>query len=272
MAAKNQTGISTKTTVNNNVFYFIETLRENYELLDTTATIKKLDESGNVYTDVVPSSELQSLKDKAGILLSSFISYMENGLFTDSTLDKQITELKLDGAKNKEIIEALGLKSSTLRVRYSRITKKVYRDVFNRETVPSGLAEFTNATAMNRTIMRLRACNIRVSLEKNLPYEYKRRIDSIIEGVTYDKSDITQDSYVNALYLLFICSRQFFETMLTDISPEALAFVVQSLRAFDYNKVSASYGYLLENVESMFTKSRNEIAETLKTELKARNI
>lgn len=265
---KNPSGVSTRTTVDNNVFYFFEVLNENFALLETTNEVKKMREDGSIYTEAVPSAELEGLKTQAEKFIGLFEDYLRGGLCSDDELDLKITELKLEGMKNGEIVKALKINSATLRTRYTRLTKKIYMDLFNQKTVPKGLVELTNRRALNKSISRIYACKVRVSLSECFPLEYRRKLSSYTRGVVATREDVSEQSYVNALYLLFICSREYFDALLSDISPEAMSFVLEQLNSRDYNKVNDSLSYLLENAQLFSEKSRSDIVLAITQHLK----
>lgn len=261
MKMKNTSGVSTKSTPNNNVFCFFDEFCKSCSLLETSGMVKGMDADGNIYEKEVPIEEAEHLKAQASLFISEFEAYLRKGLCSDSELDKRVANLKLDKYKNNEIMEILDMKAPALRVRYSRFTKKVYRDVFQQETPPKGLVSLTDIRAINRAIARLRLARVRLALDDYVPHEISSKLRASVKGVVYDKSDVSRMSYVNALYLVFTSTRAYYDAVLADISPEALAMVLEMLQDTKYNKVSATFTALLENVEEVALLDRDGFSD-----------
>lgn len=263
MKMKNSSGVSTKTTPNNNVFCFFEEFKSNCLLLETTGRVKGMDSDGNIIEKEVPLEEVEHLKKQANLFISEFENYLRKGLCSDSELDKRVANLKLDKYKNNEILDILGIKSPALRVRYSRLTKKVYRDIFEQETPPKGLVSLTDLRAINHALARLRLSSVRLILDDYVPHEISSKLRLSVKDIPYDKSDVSRTSYVNALYLVFTSTRAYYDAVLADISPEALAMVLDMLQATSYNKVNATFTELLNNVEEVALLDRGEFSDYL---------
>lgn len=125
----NKSGASTKSTINNNVFFFFQTIKKNLDILSETGCVE------DYHVDATDMNEVIYISKT---FVTLFETYLRSNFVSSSDLDLKIIELKLEGLKNTAIVSILNIKSATLRTRLARLTRKIYHDIFEQDSVPLG--------------------------------------------------------------------------------------------------------------------------------------
>lgn len=268
--SKNSSGVSTKSTPNNNVFAFVKCLRENLAELSTKTYVRCLDAEGNLYEKEIDSNDLEKLRNQASVFLGAFIEYLERADFTSSEKDKLIVAMKLDGITNKVICEKLDMKESALRVRYARLTKKVYRDLFKQDIPPKNLVYFSDLKIVNRAISRVNARNVYYCLNKYIPFEFMKILKAEAqktEDPSYVSEGTSDDSYYSALHTMYLCSTEFIKSRLSDTTPDAIADVLKALQSDGYSRVNATFASMMRDSDSVAFMSDEQFSTYVKSEI-----
>lgn len=231
----NKSGVSTRSTINNNVFFFFQTIKKNLDILLETGCID------DYQVDVM---------DMSGVIRTSktfvtlFETYLRSDFVSSSDLDLKIIELKLEGLKNTAISNILNIKSATLRTRLARLTRKVYHDVFEQESVPTGVVCFQNKKALVKAITKLNLCLVHISIDDNFAYNYQRVLKDRLKSDYNNKPVILNRSYLNSLYLLFTCTISYFDAVLSQISDNELTTILRQLSSNEYNDTKKLFAML----------------------------
>lgn len=268
--SKNSSGVSTKSTPNNNVFAFVKCLRENLAELSTKTCVRCLDAQGNLYEKEVDSTDLEKLRNQASIFLGAFIEYLERADFTTSEKDKLIIAMKLDGVTNKIVCEKLDMKESALRVRYARLTKKVYRDLFAQEIPPKNLVYFSDLKIINRAISRVNARNVYYCLNKYIPFEFMKILKAEAQKAqdpSYVSDGTSDESYYSALHTVYLCSTEFIKSRLSDTTPDAIADVIKALQSNGYSRVNSTFASMMRDSDSVAFMSDEQFSTYVKGEI-----
>lgn len=278
--SKNPSGVSTKSTPENNVFTFVKQLRENFENLSVKTIVPCLDADGNLYEKEVGSEELEKLRDRASVFVGAFIDYLKRADFTDSDKDKFIILLKLDGFANKDICAKMDLKASALRVRYARLTKKVYRDAFNQEVPPKNLVYLSDLKVISRAIARLNSRNAYYCLRQYIPFEFMtilKKEAAKTREASYVPEETEAESYYFALHTVYMCTTEFIKARFSQTTPDAIAKVLEILQQDGYSRVNAVFADMLRDSsevafmsDEQFTTYIREQIKDFKNELKGR--
>lgn len=173
-----------------------------------------------------------------------FETYLRSDFVSSSDLNLKIIELKLEGLKNTAISSILNIKSATLRTRLARLTRKVYRDVFEQESVPIGVVYFQNKKALTKAITKLNLCLVHISIDDNFAYNYQKVLKDRLKSDCDDKSVILNRSYLNSLYLLFTCTTSYFDAVLSQISDDELITILRQLSSNEYNDTKKLFAML----------------------------
>lgn len=268
--SKNPSGVSTKSTPNNNVFIFVKCLRENLAELSTKTVVRCLDAQGSLYEKEVDSNDLEKLRNQASVFLGSFIEYLEKADFTSSEKDKLIVAMKLDGITNKVVCEKLDMKESALRVRYARLTKKVYRDIFNQDIPPKNLVYLSDLKVINRAISRLNARNVYYCLNKYIPFEFMNILKAEAQKAkdpAYVSEGTSDASYYSALHTVYLCSTEFLKSRLLDTTPDAIADVIEALESDGYSRVNATFASMMRDSDSVAFMTDEQFTSYVKGEI-----
>ena len=268
--SKNPSGVSTKSTPNNNVFAFVKCLRENLAELSTKTYVHCLDTEGNLYEKEVDSIDLEKLRNQASVFLGAFIEYLERADFTSSEKDKLIVAMKLDGVTNKVICEKLDMKESALRVRYARLTKKIYRDLFKQDIPPKNLVYFSDLKIVNRAISRVNARNVYYCLNKYIPFEFMKILKAEAQKTqdpSYVSEGTSDDSYYSALHTMYLCSTEFIKSRLSDTTPDAIADVLKALQSDGYSRVNATFASMMRDSDSVAFMTDEQFSTYVKGEI-----
>lgn len=88
------------------------------------------------------------------------------------------SQLKFKRVKNGEVCEKLGLKSSTLRVRCSRLTKRVYRKVFVSENITEAVAKCVDLYVIEKAYRRICKEDYTFLVKDIFSYEYRNKYNN----------------------------------------------------------------------------------------------
>lgn len=271
---ENKSGTFNKSTPNNNVFEFINVFRENLSNLQKTKTIKCLDSQGKEYQKIVTDDEQIKIKTLGEQFIVAFEDYLQNGDYTKSDVDLTLAQMKLSGKTNKQVHDELGMPASTIRVRYARLTKKIYRKVFNQDVVPKGLVTLESTKVIRKAYASIRKAQLAYTLKGNMNYTQYTEVMKKISGVGTFIKDFDEDEYLRALRFYLLYSNDVFNYYLNSISPKMLAYVKEKLELEDLGNTILSYATALDDIpkflscsELEFRSSFSDVADNQSSEV-----
>lgn len=242
LANLNKSGLTKHSTFDNNVFMFLASFKEHLEHAETYSMIVDLDVNAT-NNKKLSVAEKEHLLEVCKRFLEAFQGYLLSGACSTKPVDTDIIKLKFKGVKNKEVCEKLGLKSSTLRVRCSRLTKRVYRKVFASEGVTEAIAKCVDLEAIEKAYRRICKEDYTFLIKDIFPYEYSNKVDEVIaSGVGYrDSFKTTETEYLKALRFYFLYSKDVFNCYLKAIDPRMLALAKKQLEAKEVSDLAMKY-------------------------------
>ena len=242
LANLNKSGLTKHSTFDNNVFMFLASFKEHLEHAEKFSMIVDLDVNAT-NNKKLSVAEKEHLLEVCKRFLEAFQGYLLSGACSTKPVDTDIIKLKFKGVKNKEVCEKLGLKSSTLRVRCSRLTKRVYRKVFASEGVTEAIAKCVDLEAIEKAYRRICKEDYTFLIKDIFPYEYSNKVDEVItSGVGYrDSFKTTETEYLKALRFYFLYSKDVFNCYLKAIDPRMLALAKKQLEAKEVSDLAMKY-------------------------------
>lgn len=242
LANLNKSGLTKHSTFDNNVFMFLASFKEHLEHAEKFSMIVDLDVNAT-NNKKLSVAEKEHLLEVCKRFLEAFQGYLLSGACSTKPVDTDIIKLKFKGVKNKEVCEKLGLKSSTLRVRCSRLTKRVYRKVFASEGITEAIAKCVDLEAIEKAYRRICKEDYTFLIKDIFPYEYSNKVDEVItSGVGYrDSFKTTETEYLKALRFYFLYSKDVFNCYLKAIDPRMLALAKKQLEAKEVSDLAMKY-------------------------------
>jgi hypothetical protein len=178
-ACSNPSGVANKPSSNNNLFTFISNFNRCYDLLDETKTVKCMNEKGEIYEKELTDEEVISIKSVADEFMSEFKEYLLNGSYGQSEKEAQLIKMKLNNCNSEEIMKHLNYTNqSSVRSSIARLTNKVYRHVFNKETILKGLDELSSVETLRKGIMCIRTARFKFDMSDAFPLEFREQKNS----------------------------------------------------------------------------------------------
>lgn len=242
LANLNKSGLTKHSTFDNNVFMFLASFKEHLEHAEKFSMIVDLDVNAT-NNKKLSVAEKEHMLEVCKRFLEAFQGYLLSGACSTKPVDTDIIKLKFKGVKNKEVCEKLGLKSSTLRVRCSRLTKRVYRKVFASEGITEAIAKCVDLEAIEKAYRRICKEDYTFLIKDIFPYEYSNKVDEVItSGVGYrDSFKTTETEYLKALRFYFLYSKDVFNCYLKAIDPRMLALAKKQLEAKEVSDLAMKY-------------------------------
>lgn len=242
LANLNKSGLTKHSTFDNNVFMFLASFKEHLEHAEKFSMVVDLDVNAT-NNKKLSVAEKEHLLEVCKRFLEAFQGYLLSGACSTKPVDTDIIKLKFKGVKNKDVCEKLGLKSSTLRVRCSRLTKRVYRKVFASEGITEAIAKCVDLEAIEKAYRRICKEDYTFLIKDIFPYEYSNKVDeAIASGVDYrDSFKTTETEYLKALRFYFLYSKDVFNCYLKAIDPRMLALAKKQLEAKEVSDLAMKY-------------------------------
>ena len=264
LANLNKSGLTKHSTFDNNVFMFLASFKEHLEHAEKFSMIVDLDVNATS-NKKLSVAEKEHLLEVCKRFLEAFQGYLLSGACSTKPVDTDIIKLKFKGVKNKEVCEKLGLKSSTLRVRCSRLTKRVYRKVFASEGVTEAIAKCVDLEAIEKAYRRICKEDYTFLIKDIFPYEYSNKVDEVItSGVGYrDSFKTTETEYLKALRFYFLYSKDVFNCYLKAIDPRMLALAKKQLEAKEVSDLAMKYKQAIDRSAEFILNNEKAFVDAL---------
>lgn len=240
-----------------NVFTFLEVFEENLVQIRNEGSLIRGFNNENKIEVTYSYDEREEVVKEGENFLSKFEAYLRRGEYTKSSSDLQLVESKLAGLKNEDIEAQLDIKASTLRMRYARLTKKVYKSAFNKEFVPDDLVWLANARVVKKATECLHEATLRYSLSEVFSVEALNAIKKATSGVDR-KSKASDREYCEVLRFISIYSWKTFKTVLDSLSPTTLAYVLNEMTSKKINSTCSLYNKFMEKPEDTFKMTTDD--------------
>lgn len=264
LANLNKSGLTKHSTFDNNVFMFLASFKEHLEHAEKFSMIVDLDVNAT-NNKKLSVAEKEHLLEVCKRFLEAFQGYLLSGACSTKPVDTDIIKLKFKGVKNKEVCEKLGLKSSTLRVRCSRLTKRVYRKVFASEGITEAIAKCVDLEAIEKAYRRICKEDYTFLIKDIFPYEYSNKVDEVItSGVGYrDSFKTTETEYLKALRFYFLYSKDVFNCYLKAIDPRMLALAKKQLEAKEVSDLAMKYKQAIDRSAEFILNNEKAFVDAL---------
>lgn len=264
LANLNKSGLTKHSTFDNNVFMFLASFKEHLEHAEKFSMIVDLDVNAT-NNKKLSVAEKEHLLEVCKRFLEAFQGYLLSGACSTKPVDTDIIKLKFKGVKNKDVCEKLGLKSSTLRVRCSRLTKRVYRKVFASEGITEAIAKCVDLEAIEKAYRRICKEDYTFLIKDIFPYEYSNKVDEVItSGVGYrDSFKTTETEYLKALRFYFLYSKDVFNCYLKAIDPRMLALAKKQLEAKEVSDLAMKYKQAIDRSAEFILNNEKAFVDAL---------
>lgn len=264
LANLNKSGLTKHSTFDNNVFMFLASFKEHLEHAEKFSMIVDLDVNAT-NNKKLSVAEKEHLLEVCKRFLEVFQGYLLSGACSTKPVDTDIIKLKFKGVKNKDVCEKLGLKSSTLRVRCSRLTKRVYRKVFASESITEAIAKCVDLEAIEKAYRRICKEDYTFLIKDIFPYEYSNKVDEVItSGVGYrDSFKTTETEYLKALRFYFLYSKDVFNCYLKAIDPRMLALAKKQLEAKEVSDLAMKYKQAIDRSAEFILNNEKAFVDAL---------
>lgn len=264
LANLNKSGLTKHSTFDNNVFMFLASFKEHLEHAEKFSVVVDLDVNAT-NNKKLSVAEKEHLLEVCKRFLEAFQGYLLSGACSTKPVDTDIIKLKFKGVKNKDVCEKLGLKSSTLRVRCSRLTKRVYRKVFASEGITEAIAKCVDLEAIEKAYRRICKEDYTFLIKDIFPYEYSNKVDeAIASGVDYrDSFKTTETEYLKALRFYFLYSKDVFNCYLKAIDPRMLALAKKQLEAKEVSDLAVKYKQAVDSSAEFILNNEKAFVDAL---------
>lgn len=264
LANLNKSGLTKHSTFDNNVFMFLASFKEHLEHAEKFSMIVDLDVNAT-NNKKLSVAEKEHMLEVCKRFLEACQGYLLSGACSTKPVDTDIIKLKFKGVKNKEVCEKLGLKSSTLRVRCSRLTKRVYRKVFASEGITEAIAKCVDLEAIEKAYRRICKEDYTFLIKDIFPYEYSNKVDEVItSGVGYrDSFKTTETEYLKALRFYFLYSKDVFNCYLKAIDPRMLALAKKQLEAKEVSDLAMKYKQAIDRSAEFILNNEKAFVDAL---------
>ena len=264
LANLNKSGLTKHSTFDNNVFMFLASFKEHLEHAEKFSMVVDLDVNAT-NNKKLSVAEKEHLLEVCKRFLEAFQGYLLSGACSTKPVDTDIIKLKFKGVKNKDVCEKLGLKSSTLRVRCSRLTKRVYRKVFASEGITEAIAKCVDLEAIEKAYRRICKEDYTFLIKDIFPYEYSNKVDeAIASGVDYrDSFKTTETEYLKALRFYFLYSKDVFNCYLKAIDPRMLALAKKQLEAKEVSDLAVKYKQAVDRSAEFILNNEKAFVDAL---------
>lgn len=249
----NPSGVATSSTPNNNVFKFISLFKEYLGHVEDYGVVLDFSDSKRTNRDL-SKDEQDELVAAGKSFITAFQDYLLSGVCSAKPIDTDIIKLKLSTEKvytNADVSKELGISTAVVRVRYARLTKRVYRKLFNSETIPNELVYCADVKVVKRALAQIRKTGFDFVLQDTLPYEEYTKVMKIVSGVdARSSSSMNEEEYLRALRFYFIYSKEAFDSYLKSIDKRMLSLVKRQLEHGTVNDLISKYNTALEDIEN----------------------
>lgn len=229
---ENKSGVTRRATVHNSIFELYNVLRKNFVSIEARSV------SEEIFITLKPDEQkeygllddMNKRINMAEIYIDLLDRYLTEAKFITKDEDKKILKYSLEGMKADIVAEKLKMPPSTVRVHKSRMTRKIYRELFAQEDPPTGLVFFSDYKVMSDCKTRLSSIVLNVNLAKSLePTFYSKIQKKASRAKDVVSSEVSNESYYNALYDICLHLNAMEESRLNDISDEACAFIFKNM-------------------------------------------
>lgn len=229
-ACSNPSGVANKPSSNNNLFTFISNFNRAYEALDETKIVKCMNEKGEFYEKELTDEEVISIKSVADEFMSEFKEYLLNGSYGQSEKEAQLIKMKLNNCNSEEIMKHLNYTNqSSVRSSIARLTNKVYRHVFNKETILKGLDELSDVATIRKGIMCIRTARFKFDMSDAFPLEFREQIRGRTEKTRVRADSFDKDEVLKVVRFLATYTSDVFTANLKSLNKNALTYVLRAL-------------------------------------------
>lgn len=229
-ACSNPSGVANKPTSNNNLFTFISNFNRAYEALDETKIVKCMNEKGEIYEKELTDEEVISTKSVADEFMFEFKNYLLTGSYGQSEKEAQLIKMKLDKCSTEKIMKHLNYTNqSSVRSSIARLTNKVYRHVFNKETILKGLDELSDIATIRKGIMCIRTARFKFDMTDAFPLEFSEQIRGRSEKTRVRADSFDKDEVLKVVRFLATYTSGVFTTNLESLNKNALTYVLRAL-------------------------------------------
>jgi hypothetical protein len=256
-----------KSTPNNNVFTFIKIFETSLDELKATNSVTQVKLVSRVQSDGkratktetttkdYTAKEIAEITKEAELFLTNFKDYLLAGEYTKSEGNLQIVKYRLEGYTHSEIIDVLDLKESAYRVRVNRLTKEIYRAVFNRDTVPYDLVYLDSAEVIHKANLSLRSAVMDSDVTNYFSINTLRDINSQTKDVHADGRLGSREDYNNTMRFLAMYSTKTYNQIRGSINNAVLAYIILELNSKKPNTASYIFNSLMQNPEAIYKES-----------------
>ena len=252
-----------KSTPNNNVFTFLSVFENNLSDLEQIGIITTIDKEGKKSENKYSSEEASKIIEIGKVFLSNFKNYLKQGDYTKSKSDIELVKYKLSGRINEDIMGYLDIQESALRMRYARLTKKVYRSAFNRETIPNDLVNLKNEQVIKKANNCLHAAVLRVNLSDVFSFDTLRAIEQVSKDIHVDGRVGTDMDYCKAFRFVALYSMSTFKAVLNDLNPSVLAYIISEMKSKKVNSTCSLYNKLMEYPSELLNMSLDDFSDVI---------
>lgn len=250
-----------KSKPSNNVFKFVDMFEENLSQLEQTKIISRIDDKGNKSKKSYQPEEASEIVEVGKIFLSNFKDYLRRGDYTKSKNDIDLVEYKLAGRTNADVLAYWNINQSTLRMRYARLTKKVYRSAFNRETVPDDLVWLANKNVIKKANNCLYAAVLRLNLSDVFAFDTLKAIEQITKDIHVDGRVGSDKEYCEAFRFTILYSLNTFDTILKNLNPEVLAYIISEMKSKKVNSTCSLYNRFMEHPDDILNMTFDDFRD-----------
>lgn len=252
-----------RSTPNNNVFKFLITFRTNLTKLKQTGVVNTIDKTGNQSEITYSAEEVSKIVEAGEVFLSNFEDYLRRGDYTRSKFDIELVEYKLSGYTNREVMEHFDIQDSALRMRYARLTKKVYRSAFNRETVPDDLVSLKTEQVIKKANNCLHAAVLRINLSDVFSFDTLKAIEQATNGIQVKGKVGTDMDYCKAFRFVTLYSMSTLRAVLSSLNPEVLAYILSEMRSKKVNSTCNLYNKLMNYPAEILNMTLNDFSDII---------
>lgn len=174
--------------------------------------------------------EVISIKSVADEFMSEFKEYLLNGSYGQSEKEAQLIKMKLNNCNSEEIMKHLNYTNqSSVRSSIARLTNKVYRHVFNKETILKGLDELSSVETLRKGIMCIRTARFKFDMSDAFPLEFREQIRGRSERTRVRANSFDKNEVLKVIRFLATYSSDVFTANLNDLDKNALTYVLRAL-------------------------------------------
>lgn len=197
-------------------------------------------------------------------VLQSVKTYFDSFVWVSNDMDRLIYLYAGKGLNNNTIADYIGINANTYRSRVSRVSNKLSGVLFDgKKLIDACLYAPIEEIADTRAyIERL---NHRLVLGKELSNYMFEKIHNITADCVQE-DELTEEDKFHALMLVAHFSEPAIDGMLSDVKPEALAYIMDELFGVKFSEWSIYYKRMQEKVSHMNVSSMQKFIDFCKKE------